>query len=277
MSVPYAEVIGDPIAHSKSPIIHNFWLQQLGIDAKYRVCHVRADELADYFAERRNDPAWRGCNVTIPHKERVASLIDSLRQSARNVGAVNTIFPHPDEGLCGINTDVDGVREALRGIDLSGRPLVVIGAGGAARAAFAHLEGVGCSELRVLARNTDKAANVVSNFDVPARTFHIEKAASALEGASLVINATQLGMQDQAAMPDCVISGLHGLTQDAIVFDMVYAPQETELLKAAAISGRYPVGGLVMLIGQARNAFARFFDMVPPYEHDDQLRRLLTA
>lgn len=276
MSRPYAEVIGDPIAHSKSPLIHNFWLGRLGIDAEYRACHVRPGELAGYIAARRADPDWRGCNVTIPHKEAIVPLLDSVGRSGGKVGAINTVWRDEKDGLRGANTDVDGVREALRGIDPGGRTVVVIGAGGAARAAFAHLEGLGCASVRVLARNADKARATLGDFDLPADVAPFEAANGTFAGASLVINATQLGMAGQAAMPRFVLDELAEMESDALVFDMVYAPRETGLIQRAAMLGIPTSGGLVMLVGQARTAFARFFGQQPDKAWDLSLQALLT-
>ena len=273
---PYAEVIGDPIAHSKSPLIHGFWLEKLGIDAEYRACHVRPGELAGYFASRRADPTWRGCNVTIPHKEAVSAFLDFVEPRAQRIGAVNTVWKEGDL-LYGRNTDVEGVSEALSGVDLAGRDVVVIGAGGAARSAFAHLEGLGCASVRVLARNPEKANAVVSDFNLPVRSCLLEKGSHAFRDAALVINATQLGMSGQAQMPPFVLDELGEMAPGGQVFDMVYAPRETELLKSAARLGHHPVGGLVMLVGQARGAFARFFGSVPSREFDTELYGLLSA
>lgn len=275
MTKPYAEVIGDPVAHSKSPLIHNFWLEKLGLDAEYRACHVKPDELADYFAARRNDPDWRGCNVTIPHKERVAAQLDEIETRALKIGAVNTVWK-VDNSLHGRNTDVEGVAEALQGLDLANKKIVVIGAGGAARSAFAHLEGLACRSVKVIARSADKANRAVSDFALPF-TVHAFDEPAAIGGTALLVNATQLGMQGQAAMPEVVLTAIGSMADDGLVFDMVYSPQETQLLRVAAGCGRYTVGGLTMLVGQARTAFARFFAEVPPREYDAELRRLLTT
>ncbi len=277
MTEPYAEVIGDPIAHSKSPLIHNFWLNKLGIKADYRRCHVRPDELADYFAKRRQDADWRGCNVTIPHKEAVIPFLDRLEDAAKQVGAVNTIWRDAKGQLHGTNTDVDGVAEALScRPDLSGRTAVVIGAGGAARAAFAHLEGKGCSSVVVIARNHAKAGATLADFKLPVR-FAAFDDVNALQNAALVINATQLGMAGQEVMPAQVLHGLTKTVTDCVVFDMVYVPRETELLKLAAVYHRMTSGGLTMLVGQARTAFSRFFGQVPSRETDSELQEILTS
>jgi len=131
---PYAEVIGDPVAHSKSPLIHRFWLDRLGIDADYRATRVAADGLADYFARCRADPDWRGCNVTMPHKLAVLDHVADPGDLGRSIGAANTVLRQRDR-LIATNTDAAGFYAPLADIDLAGAPVAVIGSGGAARAA----------------------------------------------------------------------------------------------------------------------------------------------
>jgi shikimate dehydrogenase len=272
----YAEVIGDPIAHSKSPAIHRFWLGKLGIEADYRRCHVRAGELADYFARRRADPAWRGCNVTIPHKEKVAALLDRTDGQARAVGAVNTIRKDGDR-LLGTNTDVDGIREALRGLDLRGQEICVLGAGGAARALFAYVAEAQCAAVHILARDPGKAAKVADSCGVLGVGTPFAGGSAALYEAMLLVNATQLGMTGQERMPGFVLAELDDLAEGAMVLDMVYAPLETDLLAAARRKGLATVDGLAMLVGQAAAAFELFFGAPAPRKHDAELRALLTA
>lgn len=276
MSRPYAEVIGDPIAHSKSPLIHNFWLERLGIDAEYKRCHVRPDELPEYFARRRADTAWRGCNVTIPHKEAVGAFLDRLDEKASSVGAVNTVYRSEGLFTCGTNSDVDGVGEAVAGQALEGKKVVVLGAGGAARSAFAFLSGVGCKTM-VVARNVEKASKVVCDFKLDADLAPLAPRSGALDEAALLINATQLGMTGQAAMPAFLLDDLSAMADGALVFDMVYAPLETALLKTAAEIGLLTSDGLTMLVGQAATAFEKFFGCKPPRDQDDELRRILMA
>jgi shikimate dehydrogenase len=273
---PYAEVIGDPISHSKSPLIHNFWLEKLGIDAEYRACHVRPGELETYFTERRQDPEWQGCNVTIPHKEQVGALADRVDEEATSVGAVNTVFRDGEGALVGTNTDVAGVDEALGGLDLAGEEVCVIGNGGAARAAFAALARRGPAAVHVLARDPDKAAKVANCFDFPGVGTKFAAGSPALYEARLLINATQLGMTGQERMPGFVLTELDDLGEGALVFDMVYAPLETDLLAAARRRGIATADGLVMLIGQAAIAFEKFFGEPAPRQHDAELRALLT-
>jgi shikimate dehydrogenase len=273
---PYAEVIGDPISHSKSALIHNFWLEKLGIDAEYRACHVRPEELADYFTRRRGDAEWRGCNVTIPHKEKVQPFLDSMDDKARSIGAANTIYL--EEGrLIGTNTDVDGVEEALSGLSLEGRDICVIGAGGAARAAFAALAKRRTAAVLLLARDPDKAIRAAHACGIYGTGVPFTANSTAFCEAALLINATQLGMVGQERMPDFVMAELDEMAEGGLVFDMVYAPLDTDLLVAARRKGIATADGLVMLIGQAATAFGRFFDQPPPREHDAELRRLLTS
>jgi len=277
MTRPYAEVIGDPIAHSKSPRIHNFWLGKLGIDADYRACHVRADELADYFTQRREDARWRGCNVTIPHKEAIAALIDDADAKVSAIGATNTVFRGAGGRLAGTNTDVDGAGEAVAGASLSGRAAVVIGAGGAARAAFALLAVAGPASVRIIARNAAKASQAAGACGLSVDVVPFTMGTGALAGAALVINATQLGMAGQEAMPGFILDELSQMAPDGLVFDMVYAPLETELLAAARRLGVRTSDGLTMLIGQAATAFERFFGQPAPREYDEELRVMLTS
>ena len=275
MSRAYAEVIGDPISHSKSPLIHGFWLKMLGIDAEYHACHVRSDQLAEYFARRRGDPDWRGCNVTIPHKQQVAGWLDRLDGRASAVGAVNTIYRQNPNELIGDNTDVDGVAEALAAAELPGAEVCVIGAGGAARAAFRFLSDKRCQVL-VMARVPDRALRVAHECGLEATSVPFRAGTNALCEADVLINATQLGMSGQEAMPQFLLEETAALAENALVFDMVYAPLETALLKSAKARGLRTADGLTMLIGQAASAFERFFGILPPREHDIELRRLLT-
>lgn len=275
---PYAEVIGDPIGHSKSPLIHSFWLGELGIDADYRARRVRVDELADYFAARRADADWRGCNVTIPHKQAVLPFLDGLDMRARSIGAVNTIYRDDGGRLLGTNTDVDGVREAVTAVELADVPAVVIGSGGAARAAFALLAEKQVGTVRIWARSPIKAREAARQCGLPdAEIVGFAAGSDALQGAALLINATQLGMEGQDPMPAFVLDGLSTMAANAFVFDMIYAPLNTPLLRAARDRNLRRSDGLVMLIAQAATAFSRFFAQHPPRKADGELRAMLTA
>lgn len=273
MTIPYAEVIGDPIAHSKSPLIHNFWLQKLGLAGEYRRTHVPADELSHYLASRREDVAWRGCNVTIPHKISVMQHLDTI--DAAEVGAVNCIIPGAS-GLRGLNTDVLGLAEALSGCDAGG-PVVLLGAGGAARAAVVWIKSKGDANLRVVARDRRKAEDLLAEFGCEGEIYDYLSAADAMDEAAGILNATPMGMNGFAPMPEDVLDGLSRLRAGGFVLDMVYAPIETPLLRRATDLGFSAIDGLAMLIGQAGSAFRLFFGETPPEDGDTELRVILTS
>jgi shikimate dehydrogenase len=279
----YAEVIGDPIAQSKSPAIHGYWLGKLGLAAEYRACHVTADGLADYLAGRRADPAWRGCNVTMPHKLAVMPLLDRLDPLAARIGAVNTIVREGKE-LVGYNTDVAGFLEPLRERFAEThyfRMARVLGTGGAARAIVAALVDEGF--VIVLAgRDPAKAAQLLgelapgehhtpplSQFAAPTE-FAFDDREGCLD---LIVNASPLGM---AGQPPLEFDFSHA-PPGSVVYDIVTSPADTAFLQAARAAGFATIDGLAMLIGQAAAAFEEFFGQPPPRDDgDEQLRKLLT-
>lgn len=285
MSRPYAEVIGDPIAQSKSPLIHNFWLSKLGIDAEYRACQVQAAGLADYFAARRSDPQWRGCNVTMPHKQAAIPLLDQLDQLVARVGAVNTVVPAADGALHGFNTDVPGFLEPLKE-QLSQRHHFrmarVLGTGGAARAIVAGLLDHGVlivlagrehhkarSMLDGFAPGGDHHAAELSHFAAPT-DFAFDDRSGCLD---LVINASALGMTGQPVLHFDLSHAPPGST----CYDIVTSPADTAFLQAARAAGFATIDGLAMLIGQAAAAFEKFFGQPAPRQYDAELRALLTT
>ena len=281
----YAEVIGDPIRQSKSPAIHGFWLERLGLAASYRATHVAPADLAAFVAARRNDPHWRGCNVTMPHKQAVIPLLDRLDPLAGQVGAVNTIVPEHGE-LVGYNTDVPGFLEPLRTALAQPhlfRMARVLGTGGAARAIVTALAGHGM--VIVLAgRDPGKARALLDELD-PAGENHaidLRHFAAATDFAfddragcfDLIVNATLLGMTGHAP-PDF---DLTHAPPGSVFYDIVTSPLDTRFLQAARAAGFATVDGLSMLIGQADHAFWRFFGAVPPRgTADNDLRARLTA
>ncbi|MEQ1689593.1 MAG: shikimate dehydrogenase, partial [Sphingopyxis sp.] len=240
----YAEVIGDPIAHSKSPLIHGFWLDMLGIDAAYRACHVRPDQLGDYIAQRKRDCDWRGCNVTIPHKLNILDHVDDPGGVRGSMGAANTIFRQPDASLAATNTDAAGFYAPLADVDLAGKPVVVIGTGGAARAVLFALARANVGPVSILGRNVLKASALLAHFGLKGRALSL---GSKLPAAALLVNASALGMAGQDSL-DCDLSPL---PVDGIVYDCVYAPLVTDLLAQAEDRGLATIDGLEMLVGQA--------------------------
>ncbi|MFD1787410.1 shikimate dehydrogenase [Sphingomonas floccifaciens] len=268
---PYAEVIGDPIAQSKSPLIHKFWLDALGIAGDYRRVHVTPEVLTDYIERRRHDPSWRGCNVTIPHKIAVMDLVDDFDGVRGTIGAMNTVVRRPDGALVGTNTDAGGFAAPLAGVDLAGRHAVVVGAGGAARAVLFALKGLGIGRVTIVNRSALNAAALLDRVGVPGDS--VAFGAPMPSDAALVVNTSALGMTGQPPLD----LDLTPLGAEAVVYDIVYAPLETPLLAQARARGLATVDGLEMLIGQAALAFALFFGAEPPRERDGELRDLLTA
>lgn len=267
---PYAEVIGDPIAHSKSPLIHGFWLDQLGLDAEYRRFHVKPDELGAYFDSRRADPNWRGCNVTVPHKLTALDHVADPGDVRGSIGAINTVFRGEGGEWIGTNTDAAGFHAPIAGLDLTKQPVAVIGAGGAARAILFALSRLGVGRVTVLNRNPLKAAALLSTFGLKGDALPLT---APLPAVKLLVNASTLGMTGQ---PPLEID-LSPLPDDAVVYDAVYAPIETPLLAQAHARGLDTVDGLEMLVGQAALAFELFFGVAPPRDRDEDLRERLLA
>lgn len=282
---PYAEVIGDPISHSKSPIIHGFWLKKLGIDADYTAQRVSPDGLAEYLAKRRDDPNWRGCNVTMPLKLSIPPLLDVIEPQAAAIGAVNTVYRGDNGALIGTNTDVEGFLEPLSDVLASQhlyRMARIIGTGGAARAIITALAGHGFT-LVVAGRNMSKARALLDELAPDGEHYsppldHFAKKTDfdfdEREGClDLVINASPLGMAGQAPLKFDMTHAPPG----SIAYDIVTDPEETIFLQAAARAGLQTIGGMAMLVGQAATAFERFFGQKPPREFDAELNEKLRA
>jgi shikimate dehydrogenase len=270
MTKPYAEVIGDPIKHSKSPLIHGFWLDALGIEADYRATHVTPEHLAEFIADRRADPNWRGCNVTLPHKIAVMDHVGDPGDVRASIGAMNTVARDEAGALFGTNTDAGGFYGPIADVPLAGAPVIVAGTGGAAHAVLFACSRMGVGPVTVLARNALKGAALLARFGLKGEVKPMD---AALPPARLFVNTTSLGMTGQPPLePD-----LSPLPDDAVVYDIVYAPLVTPLLAAAEARGLATVDGLDMLVGQAAIAFELFFGAAPPRDRDGDLRARLLA
>jgi len=281
----YAEVIGDPIAQSKSPAIHNFWLEKLGIEAEYRATRVEPENIVAYLAERRDDPNWAGCNVTMPLKQVVQAHLYSVEEPAASVGAVNTIYRVVDRMLTGQNTDVAGFLEPLRReLDRTHyfRMARIVGTGGAARAIVSGLAAEGFT-IVLAGRDPGKARAILDELAPSGEHHAIDIAHFAKptdfafddrEGCcDLVVNASPLGMRGH---PPLAFEWSHA-PPGSIAYDIVTDPVRTHFLCDAEAAGFRTIDGLSMLIGQAAAAFELFFEHPAPRAHDGQLRALLTA
>jgi len=269
-----AGVIGWPVAHSRSPRLHGFWLERYGIDGAYLPFAVRPEDLAAALGAL---PllGLRGVNVTLPHKEAALGLCARVSEAARRIGAVNTIIVGEDGALEGSNTDGFGFLAHLTASQPSFRPesgpAVLLGAGGAARAIAVALLDAGVPELRLANRTASRAAALAAELVPRVRPVAWADRASSLAGTALLVNSTTMGMSGQAPLD----LDLSRLPRQAVVYDIVYVPLETPLLAAARARGNAAVDGLGMLLHQARPGFAAWFGREP--EVDAALRDFVLA
>lgn len=259
-----AGVVGWPVAHSLSPTLHGAWIAALKLDATYSAFALPPD---DAGAMLRSLPAsgLRGVNVTVPHKELALSIADIVSPTAERIGAANLLTVDASGRIVADNTDARGFLDGLvrAGGDATGTA-VLLGAGGAARAVIAALADAGCREIRLVNRTADKAkalARLAEELGLKASVHEPAGASAACAGARLLVNATSLGMKGAGPLE---IPDLSRLAPGAAVYDLVYVPRETQLLKAARGRGLKAIEGLDMLIGQARPSFRAFFGADPP-------------
>lgn len=269
-----AGVLGWPVAHSRSPRLHNYWLRHYGINGAYLPLPARPEHFAEAVMGLVR-LGFAGANVTIPHKEAAFALCTRADESARKAGAANTLVFSASGEIAASNTDGFGFIEALRagapGFDARRGPAVVLGAGGSARAVVQALVEAGTPEIRVVNRSAERAEKLAEALDAALRISDWRAVPRALEGAALLVNTTNLGMKGQ---PPLEID-LSPLPKSAVVNDIVYVPLETPLLRAARTRGHPAVDGLGMLLHQARAGFKAWFGRDP--EVTDALRRHVAA
>ena len=273
---PYilAGVMGWPVAHSRSPAIHNHWIRHYGLNGSYVLLPVQPERIADAVRGLRA-LGFAGCNITIPHKVAAMPLVDRIEPLAARIGAINTIVVEKDGTLAGYNTDAYGYIQSLLDAQPGWRadagPVTVLGAGGAARAILLALAERGAKEIRLCNRSLDKAQALAAEFGAPIRAVPWAQREDALDGAALLVNTTSLGMKGQGPLE----LALERLPRHALVSDIIYVPLETPLLAAARQRGNATVNGLGMLLNQARPAFEHWFGVMP--EVTPELRRLVEA
>lgn len=249
-------LLGHPLGHSLSPRIQNAALRAAGIELVYELLDVPRSALEDAIDRLRRT---RGAgNVTIPYKQDVLAACDRLTPTARAVGAINTFWTAVDGALVGDNTDVGGFQAAVRGLVDPAKPQRVglLGAGGAAAAILHAMEGWPDATIRVYARTLNRAEQLVNRFKVKAQV--VTNPASAVAGASLVVNATPVGLRDESTPVD--IAAIPG---DSAVLDLAYRIGETALVRAARGRGLRAADGLAMLIEQGALSFERWFGHMP--------------
>ncbi|AXS41557.1 shikimate dehydrogenase [Breoghania sp. L-A4] len=270
MTVNGAFVMGHPIAHSRSPMLHTYWLKRLGIEGSYERLDIPPEQLGAFFAGFR-EAGWIGGNVTVPHKLAVIPYLDAIDDDAKAMGAVNTIWWN-DGALTGGNTDSLGfmgnIDELVPGWDRTAKRAVILGAGGATRAAAYGLMKRGL-DVAICNRTISKAEALAEQFGKGVSAHGLDAVGGLLAGADLLVNTTSLGMIGQ---PPLEID-LTGLQARTVVYDVIYAPLDTDLLKQAKAKGCRTVDGLGMLLHQGVEGFRRWFKQTP--EITGELRALL--
>jgi shikimate dehydrogenase len=272
-SVPHAFVIGWPIRHSRSPLIHSYWLKRLALAGTYERLAVPPDDL-EAFLRDLDGKAFVGGNVTLPHKEHAFALCRERTATAERLGAVNTLWIE-NGVLWGDNTDVAGflgcLDEETPGWKATCESAIVLGAGGAARAVVHALASRGCRSIGIVNRTRERAEEVARLIDAEIVVHGWEEVPGILKEADLLVNTTQLGMAGQPPMR----IDLAPMRPAAIVSDIVYVPLETGLVQAARARGLRAVGGLGMLLHQAIPGFEKWFGARP--QVTPELRALVEA
>lgn len=266
-------VIGWPIEHSRSPLIHRHWLESYGIDGSYAKEAVAPDDL-ETFLSRLAATGYAGCNVTVPHKERALALADEADNAARAIGAANTLWLEGGR-LHASNTDAYGflanLDEQAPGWEQGGGAALVLGSGGAARAVLHALLSRGVTEIRLLNRTRTRADELAQHFGAHVKVFDWEEREAHAQGCGLIVNTTSLGMTGQGPLA----IDLSGAEAGAVVNDLVYSPLETAMLKQARDRGLRSVDGLGMLLHQAVPGFEKWFGVRP--EVTEVLRALVAG
>ena len=272
--IPLAAVLGHPVAHSRSPALHNYWLKRYGIKGHYIPIDIAPMDLPRLL-RTLPELGFVGCNVTIPHKEAILQIADVVTDRAALIGAANTLIFRKDGKIHADNTDGSGFIANLRQnaphwVPTSG-PAVVLGAGGAARAVVAALIEVGVPEIRIANRTRPRADALRSDFGAKIHVHEFVQAGNLLEDAMTVINTTSLGMTGKA---DFRVP-LDKLNPQALCNDLVYTPLKTQFLIEAEAHGATIVDGLGMLLHQAAPGFERWFGQRP--EVDEATRKAVLA
>jgi len=267
-----AGVTGYPIAQSRSPLIHGYWLKKHGIDGAYGKIELPPEDAEDFYKKLAGN-GLVGCNVTVPHKETAYAACAHLDDAAKAMGAANTLWLDEAGELCGANTDglgfLGNLDQMAPGWDREPGPALVIGAGGAARAIVWALLERQFTPVHIFNRTVVKAEELCRHFGENTVAHALDKLPEHLDKAALVVNTTSLGMTGKAPLD----LDLEGLPVGALVTDIVYSPLETDLLRKARAGGNPTVDGLGMLLHQAVPGFEKWFGIRP--EVDDTLRQLI--
>jgi shikimate dehydrogenase len=262
-----AGVMGWPIAQSRSPILHNYWIEKYQLNGRYVPLAVEPERLSDALRGMRA-LGFSGCNVTMPHKLTVMPLLDSINETARRVGAVNTIVIGADGSMAGANNDGNGYINNLLDVapdwKADAGPIALLGAGGGARAVLVALIERGAKEIRLINRTFERAERIAAEFGPPVKAFAWDRRSDVIGDVALLTNATNQGMTGKPALD----ISLDRLSKQTLVADLIYVPPMTPFLEAASRRGNVTVNGLGMLLHQARPAFKAWFGVMPEITPD---------
>jgi shikimate dehydrogenase len=257
-----AGVMGWPVMHSRSPMLHNYWFKRHNLAGTYVPLAIRPEGLA--AALRALHPlGFAGCNLTIPHKEQAMTIVDEVDTLAKSIGAISCVVARADGSISGTNNDCYGfihnIRQELPAWRADAGPIVVIGAGGGSRAVCYGLAQEGAREIRVVNRTLARAKGIAGEFGGPIKALPWEQRHEALEGAAMVVNTTSCGMVGQPLLD----IRLDKLPKSALAADIIYIPLETPFLAVARKRGNHTVNGLGMLLNQGRPAWKAWFGIEP--------------
>ncbi len=257
-----AGVMGWPVMHSRSPLMHNYWLQSHQLAGTYVPLAIKPEGLA--AALKALYPlGFAGCNLTIPHKQQAMTIVDEVDTVAKRIGAISCVIVRPDGSLAGTNNDwfgfIHNLKQEQPGWRADTGPVVVLGAGGGSRAVCYGLMQEGAKEIRLVNRTFARAKRLADEFGGPIKALPWEERHDVLNGAAMVVNATSQGMAGQPALD----IRLNQLSKTALAADIIYIPLETPFLAAARARGNRTVNGLGMLLHQGRPAWKAWFGIEP--------------
>jgi shikimate dehydrogenase len=257
-----AGVMGWPVMHSRSPLMHNYWLNQLGLAGTYVPLAIKPDGL-DAALRALHPLGFAGCNLTIPHKQQAMAIVDEVDEIAKTIGAISCVVVRPDGSLFGTNNDwfgfIDNLKQEHPNWRADAGPITVIGAGGGSRAVCYGLMREGAKEIRLVNRTRSRAAGIAAEFGGPIEVLAWDDRHDALDGIAMAVNTTSQGMVGEPALD----LRLDRLPSKALAADIIYIPLDTPYLAAARARGNPTINGLGMLLHQGRPAWKRWFDIEP--------------
>ncbi len=266
-------VIGHPIAHSRSPLIHSYWLKQMSIDGQYEKQDVAPEDLQNFFLNLE-DNNLRGCNITIPHKEHAIKFVDDIDDTSSRIGSINTVWLENRKRRASTTDGIGfctNIEQSLKSFSFKDKRVVVVGAGGSTRPIVAEMINRGAAEIIIANRNLGRAQDIARIFANMPKAIPLDELNRNISTADLLVNTTSIGLHGETEYP----ADLMLLPESAVVTDIVYAPLETQLLKNAKTRNLTTVTGLGMLLHQAVYGFEKWFGQTPTVT--EELYKLVAA